>query len=571
MKHRNRLLFALTMLLAVLMLVACSGASQPAEEEPSEPADTGGEATEETAEEEPAMAEEPTEEAAVEPMEEMGGGSLTVGLSVEPVSLDPAAGLYLHEHLVLMDIYDTLLSADSDGNLHPGLATDWSASEDGTEFTFTLRDDVTFHDGTPFNAEAVKFAFDRIAQNDFGAASSEAIMTGYTETVVEDEYTARVVFETPKPTFLQDLTHYWMGIPSPTAVEEMGDAFSQNPVGTGPFVFSEWAAQDHITLTRNPDYNWAPEFMGHTGPAYLDEVTFRVLPEAATRLVALQTGEIQVAQDPPGLDVQSLVDSGDYQLETFSSPGMPSHMMINVEKPPTDDIRVRQAMIYSINQEELVQVAFSGLASPAYSVLSPSTWSYDEEAASLYRYDPDMAATLLEDAGWVDEDGDGLRERDGEPLTVVYPAIPAYEEAYMELVTNYLREVGFNVDLLTMDDAGVFEFGNAGNHNFLNMGWVSSDPAVLDVVYDSANIENGSAFTRFVDPELDQALTDAQSELDPDARKALYARAQEIIMENALAMPLYTYDQVYLLSSGVQNWQFNYEGYPLPYDITLAE
>jgi peptide/nickel transport system substrate-binding protein len=245
--------------------------------------------------------------------------------------------------------------------------------------------------------------------------------------------------------------------------------------------------------------------------------------------------------------------------------------MINVEKPPTDDIRVREAMIDAINQEELVQVAFSGLASPAYSVLSPSTWGYDEEAASLYRYDPDKAIALLEEAGWVDENGDGVRERDGETLTVVYPAIPAYEEAYMELVAGYLGDVGFNVELLTMDDAGVFEFGNAGNHNFLNMGWVSSDPAVLDVVYDSANIENGSAFTRFVDPELDQALTDAQSELDPDARKALYARAQEIIMENALAMPLYTYDQVYLLSSSVQGWQFNFEGYPLLYNITLAQ
>jgi peptide/nickel transport system substrate-binding protein len=250
---------------------------------------------------------------------------------------------------------------------------------------------------------------------------------------------------------------------------------------------------------------------------------------------------------------------------------MPSHMMINVEKPPTDDINVRLAMIYAINQEELNQIAFNGLMSPAYSVLSPSTWGYDEASASLYRYDPDKAKQLLEDAGWVDENGDGIRERDGETLTVVYPAIPAYEEAYMELVAGYLNEVGFDVELLTMDDAGVFEFGNAGNHNFLNMGWISSDPAVLDYVYNSANIESGSAFTRFVDPELDQALVDAQSELDADARRALYVRIQEIIMENALVMPLHTYNQVMLLSSSVQGWQFNFEGYPLLYDVTLAE
>ena len=191
-----------------------------------------------------------------------------------------------------------------------------------------------------------------------------------------------------------------------------------------------------------------------------------------------------------------MVDSGEFVLERYPSPGMPSHMMINVEKAPTDDIRVRQAMIHAINQEELVDAAFSGLMSPAYSVLSPSTWSYNEQAAGLYRYDPDKAVALLEEAGWVDEDGDGIREKDGETLKVVYPAIPAYEEAYMELVAGYLNQAGFEVELLTMDDAGVFEFGNAGNHNFLNMGWISSDPAVLDFVYNSANIEQGSSFTR---------------------------------------------------------------------------
>ncbi len=563
----NKYLFAIAILLTLMLVVGCGQTADAPAEEPAE-ADSAAEEAAAAEEAEPAAGEEES----AEPMDEGApGGSLVIGLAVEPVSLDPAAGLYLHEHIVLMNIYDTLLSADSEGGIHPGLATEWSASDDGMEFTFTLRDDVTFHDGTPFNAEAVKAFFDRVSTGDFGYATAPTVLTGYVETVVEDDYTAKVVFEMPKPTFEQDLARYWMGIPSPTAVSEQGDAYGQNPVGTGPFVFQEWAAQDHITLVRNEDYNWAPETLGHSGPAYLDDITFRFLPEAATRLIALETGEIQIAEEPPGLEVQTLLDTGEYQLETFASPGMPSHMMINVEKPPTDDIRVREAMIYAINQEQLNDIAFSGLMSPAYSVLSPTTWGYDEASASLYRYDPEKAAELLDDAGWIDENGDGIREKDGENLKVVYPAIPAYEEAYMELVAGYLGEVGFEVELLTMDDAGVFEFGNAGNHNFLNMGWISSDPAVLDFVYNSANIEAGSSFTRYVDEELDQALIDAQSELDPDARRALYVRIQEIIMENALVMPLHTYNQVMLLSSSVQGWQFNNEGYPLLYDVTLAE
>ncbi|MCP4167481.1 MAG: ABC transporter substrate-binding protein [Chloroflexi bacterium] len=521
-------ILALSLIIIVvgLVLVGCAAPAQaPAAPEPAEE-----------------VSEPVVEEPAAEPEEAVAGGALTIGLAVEPVSLHPAAGLYLHEHLVLMNLYDPLLRADQEGNLHPGLATAWEQSEDGTEFTFTLRDDVTFHDGTPFDAEAVKANFDRIAAGDFGWASAPTVLAGYTGSEVVDDTTLKVTFEIPKPTFLIDLSRYWMGIASPTAVEAQGDAYGQNPVGTGPFVFDEWAAQDHLTLTRNPDYNVAAEFATHDGPALLDEITFRFLPEAATRLTALQTGEVQVAEEPPGLEVQPLVETGDFVLEQYPAPGMPSHMMINVEKSPTDDIHVRQVMIHAINQQELVDTAFSGLMTPVYSVLSPSTWGYNEEAAALYRYDLEKAAALLDEAGWVDEDGDGIREKDGEPLKVVYPAIPAYEEAFMELVAGYLNQVGFEVELTTMDDAGVFEFGNAGNHNFLNMGWISSDPAVLDIVYNSANIEQGSSFTRYVDEELDQALVDAQSELDGEARKAMYVKAQQIIMDNALIMPLHTYN-----------------------------
>ena len=508
------------------------------------------------------------EEVQVEvPVSQVPGGTLTLGLATEPVTLDPAAGFFIAERFILMDIFDTLLAADQQGELHAGLAIAWESNADATEFTLSLRDDVTFHDGTPFNAEAVKAAFDRIAAiEEFSTAGQ--IMAGYVETTVVDDTTVSVSFEGPKPTFFTDISQPWLGIPSPTAAAN--DDFGQNPVGTGPFMFSEWAVQDSLTLVRNPDYAWAPEFAKHTGPALLDEVIFRFLPEPATRLAALQTGEVQVAEDPPAQEAAGLIGSEMYNLRTFSAPGMPAHMMINSEKPPTDDLRVRQAMIHAVNQDELVLIAFNGLQTPARSVLSPSTFGYNEEAAALYSYDPAQAAALLEDAGWVDSDGDGIREKDGETLKVVYPAAPVYEEAYMELLAAYLNEVGFEVELITMDDAGIFEFGVEGNHNMLGMGWTSADPVVLRYVYHSENIEGGSGFTRLVNETLDTALEQAGVALDSAARAQHYADAQQVIMENAVVIPLHLYDRVMLMDTSVQGWRYDSEGYPWLYEISLS-
>lgn len=496
---------------------------------------------------------------------------LTIGLSTEPVSLDSAKGLYIAEQWLLMNLYDTLTRTDQTNALYQGLAESWTTNDERTEFTFVMRPDAVFHDGSPVNAEAVQAFFDRVAAAADPAATATSILAGYLGSTVNDDGSLTVSFDAPKPTFLSDVSRAWMGIPSPTAVEIQGDAFGQNPVGSGPFRFVEWVPQDHITLERNPDYAWGPEFATNPGAPLLAQVTFRFLPEAATRLTALQAGEVQAVEDPPGLATRPLLDAGAFTLATFPAPGMPSHMMINTAKAPTDDVRVRQAMIYAVNQEELVQVAFAGLASATHSVLSPSTFGFSQAAADLYRFDPERAAALLDEAGWVDSDGDGIRDRDGVNLSIAYPAIPAYEEAFMELLAAYLTQAGFEVNLTTMDDAGIFAFASEGNHNIVNMGWTSRDPSVLSYVYNSANIDGGSAFTRFVDANLDAALNDAVVAVDDAERAALYETAQMIIMENALAIPLYNYDRVMALDPRVQGWTYDAEGYPLLYEVSLAD
>lgn len=503
----------------------------------------------------------------------VSGGVLTLGVAIEPETLDPGDAVYVQEQFIIMNIFDSLLSISPDGELHPALATAWEPNADYSEFTFTLREDVTFHDGTPFTAEAVKASFDHINSDAVLESGGKSLLTdhAYVETVVVDDYTVTVKFGASYPLFLRDASRQWLSISSPAALEEFGADYGRNPVGTGPFKFVQWDAQSQIVLERNPDYNWGPEFATHQDAAYLDQVVFRILPEAATRLTAFETGEVLIASEPPALDAAALVDAGTASIQTFAQPGIPAILMINTAKAPTDDINVRKAMILAVNQDELATTAFQNLGLPAYSVISPTTWAYSEEADNMYRYDLEEAKRLLEEAGWVDSDGDGVREKDGQTLSVDWPDNPAWSEAFNELLIGYLGEAGFDVQYRSMDDGAAYEELLAGNYSLVYMYWTRPDPSALRYLYHSENNNGGGAWSNFTNEELDAALADADTNTDEAARKQDYLTAQKIIMENALAVPMFTVNTSYLTSPSVQGFSFDLEGYPFLYDISITQ
>lgn len=539
------------LILSGLLLAACGGGTQATE----------------------APVSEATEAPAGEEVPAASGGVLNIGIPVEPETLDPGDAVYVQEQFILMNIFDSLLSISPEGELYPALATAWEPNADYSEFTFTLREDVTFHDGTPFTADAVKASFDHINSDAVLESGGKSLLQdhAYVETVVVDDYTVTVKFGASYPLFLRDAARQWLSISSPAALDEFGADYGRNPVGTGPFKFVQWDAQSQIVLERNDEYNWGPEFAAHEGPAYLDQIVFRILPEAATRLTAFETGEILIAGEPPALDAIALAESGSAAIQTFAQPGIPAILMINATKAPTDNVNVRKAMILAVNQEELAQTAFQELGLPAYSVVSPTTWAYDEAAASLYSYDPEEAARLLEEAGWVDADGDGIREKDGELLTVDWPDNPAWSEAFNELLIGYLTEVGFNVQYRSMDDGAAYEELLAGNYTLVYMYWTRPDPSPLRYLFHSENANGGGAWTNFVNEDLDAALADADVNTDEEARKQDYIAAQNIIMENALVLPMFTVNTSYLTSPSIQGFTFDLEGYPLLYDISITQ
>lgn len=545
MFSKHKYLALLSMVLIVSLLAACAPAAPAATDVP---------------------------EAGGEEVAAPSGGVLTIGIPIEPETLDPGDAIYVQEQFILMNLFDSLLSMGPDGTLYPGLASSWEPNDDYSEFTFTLREDVTFHDGTSFKADAVKATFDHIASDAVLESGGKSLLVDhqYIETVVVDDYTVTVRFAAPYPTFLRDAARQWLSISSPAALEQYGADYGRNPVGTGPFKLVTWDAQSQIVLERNADYNWAPEFAAHTGPALVDQVVFRILPEAATRFTAFETGEVLIVGEPPALDAIALSESGSANIQTFAQPGVPAILMINATKAPTDDINVRKAMILAVNQDELAQTAFQELGLPAYSVISPTTWAFSEEADGMYRFNLEEAKRLLEEAGWTDGDGDGVREKDGQTLTVDWPDNPAWSEAFNELVIGYLADAGFDVQYRSMDDGAAYEELLAGNYTLVYMYWTRPDPSPLRYLFHSENANGGGAWTNFADAELDAALADADVQLDEDVRKQDYITAQNIIMENALAIPMFSVNTSYLTAPSVQGFTFDMEGFPWLYDISIA-
>jgi peptide/nickel transport system substrate-binding protein len=542
MFSKHKYLALLSMVLIVSLLAACA---------PAAPAAT---------------------EAGGEEVAAPSGGVLTIGIPIEPETLDPGDAIYVQEQFILMNLFDSLLSMGPDGTLYPGLASSWEPNDDYSEFTFTLREDVTFHDGTPFKADAVKATFDHIASDAVLESGGKSLLVDhqYIETVVTADYTVTVRFAAPYPTFLRDAARQWLSISSPAALEQFGADYGRNPVGTGPFKLAKWDAQSQIVLERNADYNWAPEFAAHSGPALVEQVVFRILPEAATRFTAFETGEVLIVSEPPALDAIALAESGSANIQTFAQPGIPAILMINATKAPTDDVNVRKAMILAVNQDELAQTAFQELGLPAYSVISPTTWAFSEEADSMYRFNLEEAKRLLEESGWTDGDGDGVREKDGQTLTVDWPDNPAWSEAFNELLIGYLADAGFDVQYRSMDDGAAYEELLAGNYTLVYMYWTRPDPSPLRYLFHSENANGGGAWTNFADAELDAALADADVQLDEDVRKQDYITAQNIIMENALAIPMFSVNTSYLTAPSVQGFAFDMEGFPWLYDISIA-
>ncbi len=468
------------------------------------------------------------------------GGTLTLGYLAEPPIMDPRVSGSAEATNLMLNLFDTLVTLDREsGDLKPGLALSWDGSPDGKSFTFKLQTGVKFHDGTPFNAAAVKYTYDSIVDPALKSLSAIGALGPYDSATVIDDQTVTVKFKDAYAPFLNTLSGTILAPVSPTAAGAGADTFGHNPVGTGPFVFKEWKQKISLTMTKNPDYNWPVGVYQHKGPAYLDQIVVKFIPDQTTLSGSLKSGEITITDGVLPQDMKTLQGDDKFLTLDPTVPGVPQILPLNAAKSPTDDLKVRQAILYAIDLKTLVDTLWFGTVKVAHGPLSSSTWSYNPKVESMYSYDPDKAAQLLDEAGWKKGSG-GVRQKNGETMTIVYITTSGVAGQTGELVQAYLTDVGMKVDLQVLEYAATADLYLAGKHNIARIGYTGVDPYVLTTLFNSRNI-TGTNFNRTMkpDPDLDKMLDDATAEMDRDKRKQEYLAIQEYIMNQALMIPLW--------------------------------
>jgi peptide/nickel transport system substrate-binding protein len=503
--------------------------------------------------------------------EDVARNRIVYGLTLQPSGFDPHIHASSELGIPLRQVYDTLVYRDpATLALVAGLATDWTISPDGLTYSFTLRQDVHFHDGTPFNAQAVAANLDRIANSATGSQKAIFMLGPYAGYETVDDYTIRILLSEPYSPLLDSLSQVYLGMASPTALGQYSnDTYQFHQVGTGPFRFVEYIPGDRLVVQRNPDYIWGPSFYQSPAENRVDEVEFRFFDDVGTRAIALESGDAQIMGELLATDARALSANSQIQLLPVSIPGQPLQFLMNTQRFPTDDLRVRQALVYATNREAIIDAVFQRFSNIAWGPLAATTAFYNPEVVGAYAFDPSQSEALLTDAGYQDTDNNGYLDFGGADVEVnlIVPPWGLIPEV-AQLLQDQWRTVGIRANLNQVPSRGLlFEQVQTGEYNLAAYYEFGVDPAFLSRYFTTEGANN---WTGFSDPTLDNLLFDAERQSDPASRATLYAQAQRTIMEQALILPIRDYVNLNGARSSIQGLTFDAFGwFPLLNQVTV--
>jgi peptide/nickel transport system substrate-binding protein len=494
------------------------------------------------------------------------GGELQFGLdgaAVVTFVLDPHNSGFAPHNRVFRSIFDSMVVLLPDQSVGPWLARSWQISADGKSYTFKLRTDVTFHDGTRFDAASVKANLDRI-HDPKNALVALPDIGPYTGADVLAADTVRINLSEPFSPLLRNLSKTTLGIASPTALQRYGSTFGEHPVGSGPFHFVSMVQGTEIRLARNPGYAWAPPSALHAGPAYLDSIVFRNVPEEATRVAALQSQQVHAADGIPPQNILSLQSDPSVRVLRKELLNNNYTLYPNAARPPWNDPEMRKAVQLSLDVNTLVKVIYLGTAPRAWSPLSPSLFASDDrQLANSWKSDLKQAAAILDAKGWTGGPS-GIRTKDGQKLTMTFIDTQGNREKRLDVIQLARHQLARSGIALTIESltAGAYNQKLAsGEFDLTGASQFAPDPDVLRRLH-LPDGRPATSVSKVDDPEISAWLRQGTREPDGEARAALYDHVQRKLVGQAYAIPIYILLYTIATTDAVHDLTIDAHGFP---------
>jgi peptide/nickel transport system substrate-binding protein len=479
----------------------------------------------------------------------VAGGNLTFAIQVDSGCIDPQQVANNDALNIGRQVVDSLTVQDLDGEIQPWLAQSWEVSPDATTFTFHLRQGATFSDGTPVDSAAVKANLDGIVALGAKATLGSTYLAGYTGTATPDAQTAVVSFSQPSAQFLQATSTMTLGLVSvaTTTADPATRCDGTTLVGSGPFTVGSYTKDSEAVLEKRAGYDWAPTGSRHSGEAYLDTITYRVVPEASVRTGSLQSGQIDATTAISSQDLPQF-DGNGFWTERRANPGIPYNFFPNESRPVFSDERVRQALSKAIDREQLASILNPGdvAVSSAFSASTPAA----PDDSDVLAHDVDGANALLDEAGWT-RGPDGIREKDGQELSFT---ITFWQptSAVLELVQQQVREVGIDLQLKQGTTADTTAQQASGDYDAIFYNTTRSDPDVARTIFSTegrnVNYRQHSA--------VDDLLAQQAATTDAAQRADLVAQASRLLVSEAHSIPLVELSTVIAASDDVHDLDF---------------
>jgi len=436
-------------------------------------------------------------------------------------------------------VFDTLVRYNQDySGFSPGLAEKWEIGPDNLSVTFTLRQNATFSDGTPVDAVAIKWNLDRYRDKTIASPASDVLGDLLTDVKAVDERTVVLEFSKPYAPLFDFLNILEMA--SPTAFEKWGpDDFGQHPVGSGPWVIKEIAADNHVLFTRNSAYAWGPNSADNKGAPYPEEFEVKYVLNDDAMYAALETGEVHITSIP-GQFLEQAQKNPNIGLVQGMGIGE-QYFGFNTQHPPFDNKNIRLAFAYALNRDEIILAGYQGQARPIYGPLAPTEFGYSEAVeteASQVSYDLTEAKELLAAEGWTDTDGDEVLDKGGSKMEfrLIFPPDDAAKRV-AETVQSQLADVGIKVNLVPEEVSVIKDETVAGTHELFLLYFGLLDPRILSFLFHSDNIGSTNR-TRFSNAELDKLLEAADAEMNPDIRKQKVEAVLRLLIQEHPFIPM---------------------------------